>query len=200
MGMCCDRAAAVSDRAAARRGSERRPQNRREACYPCRNVHGLLLSVVAPRRTSVAGVVGDGVDERRTPPAVGCRTRKTERGERRRSSPQGHSWGNRLPGGCYEGSVRPARRSQEDAGEEDAARPGCIAFRLGESYEGSDRPTTSTQASAWEKTQLGPGASNVSGRAARREAASLLSTADRRMVRRLPCNIRCKPAHVEGAA
>ena len=34
--MCCDRAAAVNDRAAARRGSERRPQNRREACYPCR--------------------------------------------------------------------------------------------------------------------------------------------------------------------
>ena len=62
-------------------------------------------------------------------------------GERRRSSAQGDSSGNRLPGGCYEGSVRPARRSQEDAGEEDAARPGCIAFRLGDSCEtGSGQP------------------------------------------------------------
>ncbi len=38
------------------------------------------------------------------------------------------------------------------------------------------------------------------GEAARREAASLLRMADRRMVRRLPCNIRRKPAHVEAAA
>ena len=40
----------------------------------------------------------------------------------------------------------------------------------------------------------------VGRKAARREAASLLRMADRRMVRRLPCNIGRKPAHVEAAA
>ena len=101
--MCCDRAAAVSDRAAARRGSERRPQNRREACYPCQNVHGLLLSVADPCPASTARVFGDGVDERRIPPTVGCRTRETEWGERRRSSAQGDSLGESTPGELLRG-------------------------------------------------------------------------------------------------
>ena len=55
------------------------------------DAHGLLLSVVsvvAPRRTSVAGVVGDEVDERHTPPTVGCRTRETEGGEEDAARPR----------------------------------------------------------------------------------------------------------------
>ena len=84
-----------------------------------------------------------------------------------------------------------------DAGDgagvkKDAARPrACpvldtgvirqgIDFR-GNCYEGSGWPTISSQTSAWEKDAACPGRKTSVGEAARREAASLLGTADRRM-------------------
>ena len=59
----------------------------------------------------------DGVDERRTPPTVGCRTRETEWGERRRSSAQGQFRGIDSGG---------------TAVREDAARPERVASKVGE--------------------------------------------------------------------
>ena len=96
--------------------------------------------------------------------------------------------------------------------KKDAARPrACPVLDTGVIRRGIDcrgcyrgeRPAceTITGRSMRERRSLAQGEWRQGwGRAARREAASLLSTADRRMVRRLPCNIRCKPAHVEAAA
>ena len=85
---------------------------------------------------SVAQVVGDGVDERRTPPTVGCRTRGTEWGERRRSSAQGQFRGNRLRESCcYVGD------------EEDAARPGS---HHGNGLRGSCEAWSGQPASQWQ--------------------------------------------------
>ena len=93
------------------------------------DVHGLLLSVVDPRRTSTAGVIGDGVDERRTPPTVGCRTRETERGERGRSSPRVDT----VRGGTATRGAAVLRLHRRPAhGEENPACPGCVASALGE--------------------------------------------------------------------
>ena len=63
----------------------------------------------------------------------------------------------------------------------------------GSCYEGSGCPTTSWQASAWEKDAAWPRVNNVSGEAARREAASLLSTADRRMSKWRPGCVSAMP-------
>ena len=81
------------------------------------------------------------VDAGRTPPTAGCRTRETEWEEERRSLAQGDSLENRLVGAATEGSGRPpARRSQEDAGEEDAARPRVDTVFGGSCETRSGRP------------------------------------------------------------
>ena len=89
-----------------------------------------------------------------------------------------------------------AGRGRRSGGEEDADRPRVIRWGIdcwGSCYEGSDRPTTSSQTGAWEKDAAWPRVNNVSGKAARREAASLLSTADRRMSKWRPGCVSAMP-------
>ena len=62
--------------------------------------------------------------------------------------------------------------------EKDAACPGCVASELGEAAGRSDQPTSQAQTGACEKDAARPRVNNVSGKAARREAARLLGTAD----------------------
>ncbi len=117
-------------------------------------------------------------------------------GEERRSSPQGASPGNRLRGSCYEGSDRPTTSSQDGAGEKGAARPGCVASELGEAATRGEAagPRRGRRPTHGRKTQLGPGR-RTSVRAARREAASLLSSADRRVSKLRPS---CQSAMPQG--
>ena len=63
----------------------------------------------------------------------------------------------------------------------------------GSCYGGSGCPTTSSEASAWEKDAARPRVNNVSGKAARREAASLLATTDRRMSKLRPGCVSAMP-------
>ena len=123
------------------------------------------------RGTCLMGLIDAG----RTPPTVGCRTRETE--------------------GDKEDAARPRACPVLDTG---VIRRGNRLRGL--LLRGAASLRFRRRSAHGRKTQLAQGAERHWGRAARREAASLLSSADRRMVRRLPCNIRCKPAHVEGAA
>ncbi len=65
-------------------------------CQDVLDVHLHLLACCCPHRHPEHGsrVMGS-VDERRTPPTVGCRTRKTEWGKRKRSSARVFRWGDR---------------------------------------------------------------------------------------------------------
>ena len=103
------------------------------------------------------------VDAGRTPPTVGCRTRETEWGERRRSSAQGDSSGNRLRGNCYEGSGCPTTSSQASAWEKDAACPGWI-LQWGSCETGSDQPACNGRPAHGRKTQLAQGAKRPWGK------------------------------------
>ena len=86
------------------------------------------------------------VDAGRAPPTVGCRTRETERGERRLSPARGDSLGESTPGSCYEGSGCPTtswqasawRKTQLAQGEyvtggelRDVKRPACFHRQTG---------------------------------------------------------------------
>ena len=97
MGMCCE---------------TRRPRRqRRWTSLTCIDASFQLLT----RAASTAGVIGDGVDERRTPPTVGCRTRETERGKEDAARPRVIRRGIDCWGNCYEGSGRLTSQSQTDA-------------------------------------------------------------------------------------
>ena len=101
-------------------------------------------------------------------------------------------------GAATEGSVRPARRSRDGAWEKDAARPRVIrqgidsggellrVERLAYDFIADQR--------MGERRSL-PRAQNVRGRAARREAASLLRMADQRMSKLRPS---CQSAMPQG--
>ena len=81
--------------------------------------------------------------------------------------------------------------------QKDAARPGVIRRGIdsgGAATEGSGQSYVfSQQASAWEKDAARPRMNNVRGRTARREAASLLATADRRMSKMRPGCVSAMP-------
>ena len=63
----------------------RKPRRqRRWTSLTCMGASFQLLT----RATSLGLVIGDGVDERRTPPTVGCRTRETEGGEEDAARPR----------------------------------------------------------------------------------------------------------------
>ena len=84
--------------------------------------------------------------ERRTPPTVGCRTRETEQGLRKTQLGPGRVVGESTHGGCViKGSARPARRS-------------CVTVT----------------GDAGERRRSSPRVKASVGKAARREAASLL--------------------------
>ena len=98
---------------------------------------------------SVAQVVCNGVDQRRTPPTVGCRTRETEWGERRRSSAQvircESTWeAARREAASLLFSHRPAR--VEAAGRLREAMPQACGIGRGERRTPTDRVRTQRKA------------------------------------------------------
>ncbi len=95
MGMCCE---------------TRRPRRQRRWTSLTRMDSSFQLLT---RATSLGLVIGDGVDERRTPPTVGCRTRETERRVKKDAArPRVIRWGIDSRGAATEGAagLRPHRR------------------------------------------------------------------------------------------
>ncbi len=172
MGGCCE--------------SRRPRRQRRWTSLTCMDSSFQLLT----RAASTAGVIGDGVDAGRTPPTVGCRTRETEWGERGRSSPRADTVrgelqrGERLSYDFIAGQRMGERRSSPRVNNVSGrgARREAANLRL------SRRPAHGEENAAC------PGCvASALGEAARREAASLLSTADRRMSKLRPGCVSAMP-------
>ncbi len=141
-----------------------------DLAYQLLNVHVHLLSVADPCRTSTAGVVGDGVDERRTLPTVGCRTRKTERGEEDAARPRAIRRGIDSGGTATRGAavLRPHRRPAH--GRKTQLAQGCLASEFGEAARReaasprSDRRPAHDEGARWPSDSHAAGMRSRSGR------------------------------------
>ncbi len=183
MGMCCE---------------TRRPRHqRRWTSVTCMDASFLLLTRAGhPRRESfVMGLTKDAL----RPRSDAGRGRRSG-GAKRRSSARGDSSGNRLRGSCYEGSGWPTTSSQTSAWERDAARPEPAPYLIrgrttsvGERREVKRPAHDVTAGRRMTEDAVRPRVNNVSGRTARREAACLLATADRRMSKLRPGCVSAMP-------
>ena len=155
------------------------------------DVHGLLLSVVDPRRTSTAGIFVMGLTKDALRPRSDA-GRGRRRGVKKTQPGRGDSSGNRLRGTAM-GEAAVLRLHQRSAhGRKTQLAQG--EQRQWESCDTGSGPAYDVTADRrMEKDAARPKVNNVSGRAARREAASLLASADRRMAKLRPGCVSAMP-------